>query len=134
MRVSFFEAVYSGPCLALAMIFSGMYQETADAIDGSREDVEEKYRVLSQGQPNSYFLDNGRTVSAVLIVEQQKVEATRAMQGGVRRDKNCVIAPHSTVLDGGRSFLELCLQLGFDLKFHMYAVMIRMCTVSLHHG
>jgi hypothetical protein len=111
-----------------------MYQETADAIDGLREDVEEKYRVLSQGQTNSHFPDNGRTVSAVLVVEQQKVEATRAMQGWFGETRTASMR-HSTVLDGGRSFLELCLQLGFDLlKFHMHAVMIRRCTINLHHG
>jgi hypothetical protein len=88
MRVSFFEAVYFGPCLALAIRLSGMYQETADAFDGSREDVEEKDRVLSQGQTNSHFLDHGRTVSAVLVVEQQKVEATRAMQGWFGETRN----------------------------------------------
>jgi hypothetical protein len=42
MRVSVFEAIYFDRCLALAIILSGMCQETADAIGSMREDVEGK--------------------------------------------------------------------------------------------
>jgi len=42
----FLKAIYFGRCLALAIMLSGICQETADVINGSREDVEEKDRVL----------------------------------------------------------------------------------------